>query len=221
MMSAFRILGEGQLSLTKFLLVTDREIDLRNFKEVLPHILERADFRTDLYIFSNLSMDTLDYTGPKVNEGSKGVLLGVGEPIRSLPQEVTGELPNPIKFAAVFCPGCLVVELSDSDASKNFEEFLAPLSTSRTLANWPLIVVVNNANAATKSVTEFLWMTFTRFEPGRDIHGSQKLVEHNHLSFTPPLFIDARLKPGFPKELLCDAKTKALVDSNWSSYFPS
>ena len=24
-------------------------------------------------------MDTLDYTGPKVNEGSKGVLLGVGE----------------------------------------------------------------------------------------------------------------------------------------------
>ncbi|MBI5155249.1 UbiD family decarboxylase, partial [Candidatus Poribacteria bacterium] len=32
MMSAFRILGEGQLSLTKFLLATDKELDLRDFR---------------------------------------------------------------------------------------------------------------------------------------------------------------------------------------------
>ena len=36
--------------------------------------------RTDLFVFANLSMDTLDYTGPQVNEGSKGVWLGLGEP---------------------------------------------------------------------------------------------------------------------------------------------
>ena len=54
---------------------------------MLEHILARADFRTDLYVFSNLAMDTLDYTGPKVNEGSKGVLLGAGDPIRDLPGE--------------------------------------------------------------------------------------------------------------------------------------
>ena len=34
MMSAFRILGEGQLSLTKFLLVTDAAIDLKDFRKV-------------------------------------------------------------------------------------------------------------------------------------------------------------------------------------------
>ena len=38
-------------------------------------------------MFSNLAMDTLDYKGPKVSEGSKGVLLGVGDPIRDLPGE--------------------------------------------------------------------------------------------------------------------------------------
>ena len=80
MASAFRILGEGQLSLTKFLLVTDRAVDVRDFKATLEHVLARTHPETDLYVFSNLSMDTLDYTGPAVNLGSKGVWLGLGRP---------------------------------------------------------------------------------------------------------------------------------------------
>ena len=82
MASAFRILGEGQLSLTKFLLVTDRPVDLRDFRATLEHVLARTSPETDLYVFSNLSMDTLDYNGPAVNEGSKGVWLGLGDPVR-------------------------------------------------------------------------------------------------------------------------------------------
>ena len=65
MASAFRILGEGQLALTKFLLVTDRPVDLRDFRATLEHVLARSNPETDLYVFSNLSMDTLDYTGPR------------------------------------------------------------------------------------------------------------------------------------------------------------
>ena len=87
MASAFRILGEGQLSLTKFLLVTDRPVDLRDFRATLEHVLARTRPETDLFVFSNLSMDTLDYTGPTVNEGSKGVWLGLGDPVRELPRE--------------------------------------------------------------------------------------------------------------------------------------
>ena len=85
MASAFRILGEGQLSLTKFLLVTDRDVDLHDFRATLQHVLARTRSETDLYVFSNLAMDTLDYTGPRVNEGSKGVWLGLGDPVRDLP----------------------------------------------------------------------------------------------------------------------------------------
>ncbi len=90
MASAFRILGEGQLSLTKFLLVTDRAVDVRDFKATLEHILARTRVETDLYVFSNLSMDTLDYTGPEVNKGSKGVWMGLGDPVRDLPRRVRG-----------------------------------------------------------------------------------------------------------------------------------
>ena len=74
MASAFRILGEGQLSLTKFLLVTDRPVDLRDFRATLEHVLARTRPETDLYVFSNLSMDTLDYTGPDGQRGLEGRL---------------------------------------------------------------------------------------------------------------------------------------------------
>ena len=94
MASAFRILGEGQLSLTKFLIVLDRAVDLKDFKSVLTHLLERTRPETDLFVFSNVSMDTLDYTGPAVNEGSKGVWLGLGDPIRRLPARVPPRRPT-------------------------------------------------------------------------------------------------------------------------------
>ncbi len=110
MASAFRILGEGQLSLTKFLLVTDQPVDLKDFRATLEHILARANPETDLYVFSNLSMDTLDYSGPEVNKGSKGVWLGLGDPVRELPRVFSAaELPQGVGDVLVFCGGCLVV----------------------------------------------------------------------------------------------------------------
>ncbi len=110
MASAFRILGEGQLSLSKFLLVTDQHVDVRNFRATLEHILARTHPETDLYVFSNLAMDTLDYTGPAVNEGSKGVWMGLGDPIRELPRQfAASEVPAGITDVRVFCAGCLVV----------------------------------------------------------------------------------------------------------------
>src|SRR5256714_1804853 len=110
LVSGFRILGEGQLSLTKFLLLTDTPQDLRDFRRLFECILARARFERDLFIFANVSMDTLDYTSGKVTQGSKAILLGLGEPVRELPREFRGELPRYLKRAEVFCGGCLVVE---------------------------------------------------------------------------------------------------------------
>ncbi len=55
-------------------------------------------------------MDTLDYTGPELNKGSRGVMLGIGEKIRDLPEHFVGTLPPQITKVGVFSPGCLVVE---------------------------------------------------------------------------------------------------------------
>jgi UbiD family decarboxylase len=217
MQSAFRILGEGQLSLTKFLLLTDRPVELRDFAATLQHVLARCRFESDLYVFGELAMDTLDYAGPTVNEGSKGVLLGLGEPKRELPGEFTGELPPPFRGAVVFCPGCLCV---DGPAFAADREAAAALARLPALRAWPLVVLVDDARQAARSAINFLWTTFTRFEPAADLHARKVELVRNHVCRTPPIAIDARLKPSYPKELFCDPDTAALVSRRWPEYFP-
>ncbi|MAB79354.1 MAG: 4-hydroxybenzoate decarboxylase [Planctomycetes bacterium] len=217
MATAFRILGEGQLSLTKFLMVTDGSIELRDFKATLTHILERTDFRTDLFLFSNLSMDTLDYAGPTLNEGGKGVLLGLGEARRKLPTIFRGEPRSGARNVRFFSPGCLVVE---ADRFQDDSDAAGRIAADPAFAEWPLIVVADDAERTAKSTINFLWNTFTRFDPGRDIHAAQVELIGRHASFSAPLAIDARVKPGYPDELLTDDATRELVDRRWSEYFP-
>src|SRR6187399_2538785 len=138
MASAFRILGEGQLSLTKFILVTDRHVDVKNFRATLEHILARTHVETDLYVFSNLSMDTLDYTGPTVNEGSKGVWLGLGDPVRELPRQFSRTLPSGVTDVRVYCGGCLVVSAPAYSAEPDAATRIA---ASGAFSGWPLVVL--------------------------------------------------------------------------------
>jgi len=218
MASAFRILGEGQLSLTKFLLVTDRPVDLKDFRATLEHVLARTRPETDLYVFSNLSMDTLDYSGPTVNEGSKGVWLGLGDPVRELPRDFRPAVPPPAEVTdvRVFCGGCLVVGgpgfAADAEAASR-------LAAHPAFRGWPLLVLTDEPKRAAASPMNFLWTTFTRFEPAADIHAAATRVVRHHVVHEPPVLIDARLKPWFPKEVSCDPETAALVTRRWREYF--
>jgi len=45
-------------------------------------------------------------------------------------------------------------------------------------------------------------------------------VVRHHVVHEPPVLIDARLKPSFPKELACDPETAATVTRRWREYFP-
>ena len=219
MASAFRILGEGQLSLTKFLLVTDQAVDLKDFRATLEHVLARANPETDLYVFSNLSMDTLDYSGPEVNKGSKGVWLGLGDPVRELPRAFSAaELPSGAGDVLVFCGGCLVVGApayaSEPGAAARFAQHPA-------FAGWPFVVVTDDPRRAAKSTMNFLWTTFTRFEPAADIHAAATRVVRHHLAYSAPVVIDARMKPWYPKELTCREDVAATVTRRWREYFPA
>lgn len=219
MASAFRILGEGQLSLTKFLLVTDEYVDLKDFKATLEHVLRRTQPETDLFIFANLSMDTLDYAGPRLNEGSKGVLLGVGEPVRDLPRSFAASdpLPPDVTAVEVFCPGCLVLGTS---AKENDEATLERIVAHPAFSEWPLLVLSDEPRKAAQSALNFLWYTFTRFDPAADIYSVRPKLVKNHVSHQPPILIDARMKREFPGELFCAEATAKLVTDRWREYFP-
>jgi 4-hydroxybenzoate decarboxylase subunit C len=216
LVAGFRILGEGQLALTKFLILTDSPIDLSDFSRVLEHVLARINWQTDFFIFSNTSMDTLDYTSGKVNEGSKAIMMGLGEPVRDLPREFLGDLPQGVTRAEVFCGGCLVIEgLPYPDEPEQG----ARLAGDPAFSQWPLLVLHDDAGVA-RSPSDFLWSTWTRFEPAGDIYAAQTKIVRHHLAYQGPVVIDARKKPSLPDELVVREDIAKLVDRRWREYFP-
>ncbi|HKX84152.1 MAG TPA: UbiD family decarboxylase [Pyrinomonadaceae bacterium] len=213
--AGFRILGEGQLTLTKFLLLTDKHQDLRDFKSLFEHILARVEWNRDLHIFSQTAFDTLDYASGKVNLGSKAIMIGTGDVKRELPREFTGPIPAGVRKAEPYCGGCLVVE---ADSYAEDEDLAVRIARSGNFDPWPLIVVHDRIEYA-RSTEKFLWATWTRFDPAQDIHAKATTVQHNHIGYEPPVVIDARMKPWYPKEVEPLEDIVLTVDKRWNEYF--
>nr|WP_207952184.1 UbiD family decarboxylase [Paenibacillus turpanensis] len=214
--TAFRILGEGQLRLTKFLIVTDRPVPLDRFDVLLETVLERFDPGSDLFIFGNTSHDTLDYTGDRLNHGSKALLLGVGpDKKRELPAVYNEGPIAEIDDIRPYCKGCLVVSGPSYTAAPDFAQRLLP--RVKHLSHWPLIIIADDA-AIAESQLSFLWTVFTRFNPASDMVMDAQVRKH-HLEYTLPIVIDARMKPGYPDELFPREDIVKLVDSRWKQYF--
>jgi 3-polyprenyl-4-hydroxybenzoate decarboxylase len=217
--AGLRILGEGQLSLTKFLILTDGDIDVADFKRLWVHVLERVDWATDLFIFANVSQDTLDYTGPSVNKGSKAMLMGLGkEPVRILPESFGSDLPPGISNPRVFLPGTLVVQGKPFAEDK---DLAGQAAQWEGLADWPVVILVDDTAEATVSLQEFLWTFFTRFEPAADIHARKSAVRRFHVGLSTPIVIDCRMKPWYPPVLEVDQETGRRVDEKIHKMIPS
>jgi len=216
--AGLRILGEGQLSLTKFLILTDGDVDVEDFAKLWCHVLARVDWRQDLFIFANVSQDTLDYTGPSVNKGSKAMLMGLGrDPVRDLPEIFSGSLPETLTHPRVFLPGTLVVQGPDYESAPDLADKTAAW---KGLADWPVIILVDDSHAATLNMQEFLWTFFTRFEPAADIHGAGQSVLRYHVGLEPPVVFDCRMKPWYTEVLEVDPETKHKVDARIHELLP-
>ncbi|MBK7708867.1 MAG: UbiD family decarboxylase [Acidobacteria bacterium] len=214
--AGFRILGEGQLALTKFLLLTDKPQDLRDFPKVLESILERVDWASDFFIFDRTSFDTLDYASGKINQGSKAILVGVGEPRRELIREFRGSLPRGVSAAHVFCGGCLALETGEY-ASEN--DLAKRIAVDDAFREFQMIVLLDDIELA-KTTEKLLWATWTRFNPSTDVYARGVEVKNNHLTYEAPIVIDSRMKPWYPKEVEVRDDIKKLVDDRWREYFP-
>lgn len=216
--AAFRILGEGQLSLTKFLLLTDKPQNLRDFKPLFEYILARVDWHRDFFIFSQTAFDTLDYASGKINHGSKAVLMGTGAAKRELTREFRGALPTGIKRAKVYCGGCLVIEAESYAENKDLAKDLAE-NHADIFRDFQIVVLHDSAEFA-DSDEKFLWATWTRFNPASDVFAAQTTLKNHHLGYEAPIFIDSRMKPWYPAEVEVREDIKKLVDRRWREYFP-
>ncbi len=215
--AGFRILGEGQLSLTKFLLLTDQPQNLRDFKSLFEYILKRVNWESDFFIFDRTAFDTLDYASGKINHGSKAMLVGTGEAVRDLKYGFINELPSFIKKAEIFCGGCLVVEgmnyASDNELGRKIAECAAFDDFQ--------IVVLHDSIEFARSTDKFLWATWTRFNPSTDVFAKSIKIENNHIFYESPIVIDARMKPWYPAEVEPRDDIVKLVDERWREFFPN
>jgi 3-polyprenyl-4-hydroxybenzoate decarboxylase len=82
------------------------------------------------------------------------------------------------------------------------------------------IVVLHDKIEYAESAEKFLWATWTRFNPSTDIYAKNSEIKNNHIVYTAPIVIDARMKPWYPKELEPREDVVRLVDSRWREYFP-
>jgi 4-hydroxy-3-polyprenylbenzoate decarboxylase len=113
---ACAILGQGQLSLAKFLFIVNRfddeQLDVHDIPAFLRHLLARVDWRRDLHFHTKTTIDTLDYSGDALNMGSKVVIAAAGPPIRQLLTELPAELmlPDGFKNPRLVLPGIVALE---------------------------------------------------------------------------------------------------------------
>ncbi len=217
-MAAMRILGEGQLSLTKFLMVTDTPLRLQEFRHLLIHILERADFARDLFIFPNVSQDTLDYSSRTLNQGSKAILMGLGDKRFDLSSAPTDSFHNTIfRRQEVFAPGALVVEGPQWHENDTVVE---DLLREEAVKAFRVVFLVDDATECARDEASFLWTVFTRFEPASDIHAQETQIRNNHIALSPPIVFDCRIKPWFPPPVQTLPETVDRVDALWPKLFP-
>jgi 4-hydroxy-3-polyprenylbenzoate decarboxylase len=188
------ILGQGQLSLAKFLLIAarndDPQLDVRDIPAFFAHVLRRADWTRDLHFQTQTTIDTLDYSGTGLNAGSKVVIAAVGPPRFDLATELPGNLrlPEGFRNPRVVLPGVLAVEGAGD---------LAPLLALRApdpINAFRWIVVVDDSQFVAESLRNFLWVTFTRTNPAADIYGIESFTEQKHWGCRGALVLDARIK---------------------------
>lgn len=218
---ANRILGSGQTSLAKFLIIAadedDPQLSAHRIDDFFRHVLERVDWARDLHFYTKTTIDTLDYSGSGWNAGSKVVIACRGEALRELSADLPTDFSLPAGFgeARMVQPGILAIRsprFSGNDSYGDCRELALHLERF-DLDRIPLVLMVDDAEFVSATLNNFLWVTFTRANPSHDIHGVRAFTEFKHWGCRGPLIIDARIKPHHAPPLVSDPTIVKKVDN--------
>lgn len=217
------ILGQGQLSLAKYLLILAQEdqpeLDIHDIAAFLKQLLERVDWQRDLHFQTRTTIDTLDYSGSGLNQGSKVVIAAAGPRRRELATEISSDLrlPDGFREPRVCLPGILAVQapafqVDASGRDQASEKFSSAQQPGGVLDGFPLIVLVDDSEFTARTLNNFLWVTFTRSNPAADLSGVGSFTDQKHWGCRGSLVIDARIKPHHAPPLIEDPEITRRVD---------
>lgn len=220
---ACAVLGQGQLSLAKYVLIVahedDARLDIHDVRAFLAHLLARVDLERDLHFHTATTIDTLDYTSGVLNQGSKLVIAAVGPPRRRLGEVLPDPLPLPDGFSAprLCLPGVVAVRGPAADAQRLDADGRDPAmqklcATLPELPEHPLVVVVDDSDFVSASLDNLVWTVFTRSNPAADVHGAAASIRQKHWGCRGPLVIDARTRPHHAPPLEEDPRVAERVE---------
>ncbi|MBX2918530.1 MAG: UbiD family decarboxylase [Ferruginibacter sp.] len=202
---AHHILGTGQLSLAKFLFITadeKQQISAADIPSFLQYFLQRINLERDIHFQTNTTIDTLDYSGERLNSGSKVVLAAYGDVIRELATDIPAILNNLQVFEkpVMVMPGVVALQANKFVNYKTAIEEMELLnkqclSHTKALQQLAFLIICDDTDFVCKSLNNFLWATFTRCNPSHDMHGIDSFTENKHWGCKGPLIFDARIKP--------------------------
>lgn len=222
--NAMALLGNTQTSLSKYVLIAAKEDmgtdgSCHDIPDFFHHMLERVDLKRDLHFITRTTIDTLDYSGISLNQGSKLVFAAAGSKKRKLSTEMPSgmDLPRGFRDPQIHAPGILVIKGPKHQRKRDHQdpamERLGPiLAKAKGIEGFPMIVVADDANFTAKNWDNFLWVTFTRSDPATDIYGVDGFTHAKHWGADTAIIIDARLKTYHAPPLEDDPKVEKRVD---------
>ena len=224
---ASALLGYGPCSLAKYLMIVcesdNRELNVHDTQAYFIHLLERIDFKRDLHFSTCTTMDTLDYSGGALNQGSKVVLAAHGNKRRDLAREISQSLAiaSDYQNPQLVLPGIMSMSTKafSSYAEDDIKKLVSDqhLGLSLTKIGIALVVICDDSSFVARSIDNFLWVVFTRSNPSHDIHGFGQFTKFKHWGCEGPLVIDARMKPHLAPALEDDPEITKRVDKLFCS----
>lgn len=217
---ALGLLGEGQVSLTKVLIAVDADVNVRRFADVSRAVWENLDAAEGLHLLAPTAQDTLDFTGPAMNTGSRLILLalrGGRPPLRAQPPPpppAPSALAPGVRALAAVGPAFLAVQVApDADKAAVRAALAAHPDTQSYLFH---VLVSEDVPLSDPSL--LLWGWFTRFDPLADLYPARRETAGNRLILHFPIAIDATWKPGYRQPVAFDPERAESVERNWASY---
>ena len=221
---ANHILGTGQLSLAKYLIISgdpEKEINCHNIKNFFKHVFERIDLSRDLHFYTKTSIDTLDYSGNDLNQGSKLVMAAYGKQKRELSLIIPVEL-NTCEFIskpALMMDGVIAIMLTPftnySNAKLEIKNLSDWIEKRKEKFNGIVQIIIYDDfvfKPASDNLNDYVWITYTRSNPSYDIYGVGEKTENKHWSCEGPMIIDARKKAHHAPELKLSEQTEKSIE---------
>jgi 4-hydroxy-3-polyprenylbenzoate decarboxylase len=224
------LLGAGQMMFTKYMVVVEGDVDIRDYNYLIRNVFANTDFAKDL-VFSRGPLDVLDHSSDTFAFGGK---LGIDATVKT-PEErqgiisgkaTTDAMPVDVfeqmiatKLISNFNSGLpednlplLILSVDSSSDIEVINKLKNALNTTPGIGRYKTILVVDHTVDVNNCFT-VAWQVFGNSDPVRDhyyISGSSLLIDATIKAFRPGGFTRR-----WPNIVCSDDDTIKVVDKKW------